>query len=175
MLILNEWELKEGNMNIRPLFLNNTVSANKTNAAKSNSQTNSIKAQPLKFDTVSFGKSESNLEVATEYIDKLINANDVEIKKLEAQKKEKIQETYKLIALRNNLKKDSSDIGILKAFGSKVKENEDGTLTISGFEFFPDGLTFSDLGIDGNKIFSRVKKIEEDLHLDDMVMEKTEK
>lgn len=151
-------------MNIRPLFLNKTVSANKTNAMKSNTQTNSINAQPLKPDTVSFGNSEKQLKLNTAGIEQLIAQNDVVIKELEAQKKEKIQDTYRLIALRNNLNKDSSDIGVLKAYGSKVKENEDGTLTISGFEYFPRDITFSDLGIDGDKVFSRVKTVEGNLY-----------
>lgn len=162
-------------MNIRPLFLNNIVPANKTNSMKSNAQTNSIKTQSLKYDTVSFGKNESNIEVATEYIEKLINKNDAEIKRLEAQKKEKIQDTYKLIALRNNLKKDSSDVGVLRALGSIVKENEDGTITISGFKSFSKDLTFSDLGIDKNKVFSRVKNIEEDLYLNSTGIEEQKK
>lgn len=153
-------------MNIRLLFVNNTVSANKTNTVKSNAQTNSINSQSLKYDTVSFGNSEKQLKLNTDKIEKLIAQNDFVIKELEAQKKEKIQDTYRLIALRNNLNRDSSDVGVLKAFGSKVKENEDGTLTISGFKLSSEDLTFSDLGIDGDRLFSRVKNVEGSLYLD---------
>ena len=109
---------------------------------------NNNKIPPDFLDVMQKHISENNLKLTNDTKDeiKFAEGAQIKIKKIKNDLKE---------AIENNDVKT-----IYKYFGIEVEEDKDGYLTISKYEQPSDDYTFKDLGIDENKLFEKVKKIE---------------